>query len=44
MILLQKYSTDPKFILKSNFDIKKLIKLRDKNYKVFPVIDKRELY
>lgn len=30
--------SDPKFILKSNFDIKELIKLRDKNYKIFPVI------
>lgn len=30
---------NPKFILKSNFDFKEILKLRDDNYKVFPVLD-----
>ena len=29
--------TDPKFILKSNYNIKEIIDLRNKNYKVFPI-------
>ena len=31
--------SNPKFILKSNYDIQEIIDLRNKNYKVFPVID-----
>ena len=30
---------NPKFILKSNYDIQKIIDLRSENYKVFPVLD-----
>ena len=30
---------DPKFILKSNYEFKEILKLRDNNYKVFPVLD-----
>ena len=31
--------TDPKFILKSNYNLKEIIDLRNKNYKVFPIIN-----
>ena len=30
---------NPKFILKSNYDLKEILKLRDNNFKVFPVLD-----
>jgi dTDP-glucose pyrophosphorylase len=30
---------NPKFILKSNYDLQKIIDLRNENYKVFPVLD-----
>ena len=31
--------TNPKFILKSNYDLQEIIDLRSENYKVFPVLD-----
>lgn len=31
--------TNPKFILKSNYNLQEIIDLRSKNYKVFPVLD-----
>ena len=31
--------TNPKFILKSNYDLQEVIDLRSENYKVFPVLD-----
>ncbi len=31
--------SNPKFILKSNYDLQEIIHLRNENYKVFPVID-----
>ena len=31
--------TEPKFILKSNYDLQEIIDLRSENYKVFPVVD-----
>ena len=30
---------NPKFILKSNYDLQKILDLRSKNYKVFPILD-----
>lgn len=38
-IITEIVQPNPKFILKSNYDFKEILKFRDKNYKVFPVID-----
>jgi dTDP-glucose pyrophosphorylase len=35
--------TNPKFILKSNYDLQEVIDLRSENYKVFPVLDDDEI-
>ena len=35
--------TNPKFILKSNYDLQEIIDLRSENYKVFPVLDDDEI-
>ena len=35
--------TNPKFILKSNYDVQEIIDLRSENYKVFPVLDDDEI-
>ena len=32
-------NTNPKVILKSNYNIRKIIELRNRNYRVFPVLD-----
>jgi dTDP-glucose pyrophosphorylase len=41
-LVIKIIQSNPKFILKSNYDLKEIIDLRSKNYKVFPVIDNSE--
>jgi len=38
-LVIKIIQSNPKFILKSDYDLREIIDLRSKNYKVFPVID-----